>query len=62
MIVGFDLATTEVSDIVVGVIHVGFFMKQLCGWKYIQILMDNNGPSYEPQKLGSSSQALGPLK
>jgi hypothetical protein len=24
--------------------------------------MDNNGPSYKPQKLGSSSQALGPLK
>jgi hypothetical protein len=31
MIVGFDLATTEVNDIVVGVMHVGFFMKQLCG-------------------------------
>jgi len=24
--------------------------------------MDNSGPSYKPQKLGSSSEALGPLK
>ncbi len=31
MIVGFDLATTKVNDIVEGVIYVGFFMKQLCG-------------------------------
>jgi hypothetical protein len=33
--------------------------KQLCGWKYIQILTDDNGPSYKLQKLGSFAQALG---